>query len=121
MGNPLFGVDISGLINANIGPGVNDAVLLSVSAGTRDPNDPTAGTGSTEIAHPCRGFLDTLRTRDWDTTLVRASDQVVALIGDSIGAVPAAGDRVTILGATYEIIATQVDPAQALYLCACRA
>lgn len=119
IGNKLFGVDISGLINANIGPGVNDAVLIKVNEGTRTAGNLSAGRSTSETRHPCKGFVDPIRTNQIDGTLVRSTDTNVNLVGDSIAglAVPQANDRVLILGKEYEIIAVQVDPALALYQC----
>jgi len=123
MGNPLFGIDISGLVNANIGPGVNDAVLTKVSAGTRTAGQLTGGTNPTTITHTCKGFVDTLDKNRLEGTIVADTDVLLALIGDSIsdGAVPIAGDRVTILSVEYNIIQVTADPALAVYNCIGRA
>ena len=123
MGNPLFGVDISGLINANIGPGVNDAVLTKVLPGTRTPGQLTGGTQPTTTTHSCKGFVDMLDKNQLGESLVKETDSMVAIMGDSIagGAVPTAGDRVTIRGTEYNIIQVTVDPALAVYNCVGRA
>lgn len=123
MGNPLFSIDISGLINQNIGPGVNDATLIKVREGTRTAGSLTSGTNPSETRHPCKGFVDPIRTNQIDGTLVRKTDTNVSIIGDSVqgGAVPRANDRVLILGKEYEIIAVRVDPALAVYECVGRA
>ena len=119
MGNPLFGIDISGLINDNIGPGVNDAVLTKVTGGSRTGGQLTGGTNPTNTTHACKGFVDKLAKDRIDGTLVKDTDSLVALIGDSIagGQVPVAGDRVTILSVEYNIIVVTVDPALAVYNC----
>jgi len=123
MGNPLFGVDISGIINANIGPGVNDATLTKVSGGTRTVGQLTGGTNPTPVGYACKGFVDSLSRNQLEGSLVRDTDVLVALIGDSIagGQVPSVGDRVTILAAEYNIIEVTVDPALAVYNCIGRA
>lgn len=123
MGNPLFGVDISGLINSNIGPGVNDATLTKVSSGTRTGGQLTGGTNPTTTTHACKGFVDVLSKNRIEGSLAADTDSLVALIGDSIadGAVPTAGDRVTILSVEYNIIQVEVDPALAVYNCIGRA
>jgi len=122
MGNKLFGVDIAGIINKEIGPGVNDATLIKVAKGTRTPGSLTAGTNPTGTSHACKGFLDQLKRKHIENTLVEDSDQLIALVGDSIadGQVPTPSDRITIRGTTYNIIVVDVDPADALYECVCR-
>jgi hypothetical protein len=123
MGNPLFGVDISKLIKDNIGPGVNDATLNVVSIGTRTPGQLTGGTQPTAAPHACKGFLDVLDRNRVDQTLTEEGDVVIALIGDTINGgatVPTPGDRITILGTTYNIVSVTVDPAQAVYNCISR-
>tara|TARA_R110000850_G_scaffold272752_2_gene408196 strand:+ start:12114 stop:12488 length:375 start_codon:yes stop_codon:yes gene_type:complete len=123
MGNPLFGVNISGLINANIGPGVNDAVLTKTTNGTRNGGQLTGGTNPTTTTHACKGFVDLLNKNRLEGSVVQDTDSLVAIIGDSIagGAVPTAGDRVTIVGKEYNIIEVTVDPALAVYNCVGRA
>lgn len=119
MGNPLFGVDISGLINANVGPGVNDATLTKVTPGTRSPGQLTGGTNPATADYACKGFVDPISRDRVDGTLVKDGDANVQIVGDSVasGQVPEVGDTVTILSRTYEIVAIEVDPALALYTC----
>ncbi len=123
MGNPLFGVDISGLIRDNIGPGVNDATLIKVSAGSRTGGQLTGGTNPTTVSHACKGFLDVLNRNRVDASLTEERDVLVALIGDTIDGgdtVPEPGDRIIILGTTYNVVIVNVDPAQAVYNCQSR-
>ncbi len=122
MGNKLFGVDISGLINKNIGPGVNSATLIKVAAGTRTAGSLTSGVQPTTKSYNCKGFIDSLDKNRMEETLVQDGDVLVNLIGDSIASsqVPTPGDRITILSNTYNIVAVDPDPAKALYQCVCR-
>lgn len=122
MGNPLFGVDISGIINREVGPGVNAATLIKVTPGTRTPGNLTGGTNSTEVNRSARGFLDSLRKKHIENTLTEDGDVLINLVGDSIeaSAVPRPGDKITIRGNTYNVIVADVDPADALYECVCR-
>jgi len=123
MGNPLFGVDISKLIKDNIGPGVNDATLIKVTGGSRTGGQLTGGTNPTTASHACKGFIDILDRNRVDATLTEEADTLIALLGDTINGgstVPTPGDRITILGTTYNVIQVLVDPAQAVYNCISR-
>lgn len=123
MGNPLFGVDVSGLIKQLIAPGVLDAVLTKTTPGTRTSGALTGGTNPTTADYPCRGFIDSQRVRFRSGTTVQAGHKIVVLIGDTIsnGAVaPAPGDRIMIEGTTYVIPVDGTidrDPAAATYEC----
>lgn len=118
MGNPLFGVNISKLINDNIGPGVLDATLIVWTAGTRSSSQPTSGTTPTSVSHGCKGFVDSQATKNLKGTLATDGTKVIVLIGDSINSgntVPKTKDHVTIEGATYSIEKIDRDPAAATY------
>jgi hypothetical protein len=123
MGNPLFGVDISGIIRDAIGPGVLDATLTRVTPGTRTAAL-TAGTQPTTVAYACKGFVDSQKVRFVNGTLVKAGQKVVVLIGDTIAGgtvAPQPGDRISIEGASYVIPeggTIDRDPAGATYTCA---
>lgn len=119
MGNPLFGVNISGLINSAIGPGVNAATLTKVARGTRTAGQLTGGTKPVETSFACRAFVDPIDRNRVEGTLVRDGDVNVVIIGDSVasGQVPQVGDKVTILSKTYEIVRIEIDPALATYTC----
>lgn len=124
MGNPLFGVNISKLINDNVGSGVNDCTLTKVTSGTRTAGQLTGGTNPTPVDYPCRGFRDTIDANRIDGTMVQSTDVMVALMGDSIAGgtiTPEPGDRVTVLGVEYNIIMVETDPALAVYSCTARA
>lgn len=122
MGNKLFGVDISGLINKNIGPGVNDCLLVKVTAGSRTSGSLAAGVQPTSKNYTAKGFIDKLDKTRQAATLVEDGDVLIALIGDSIASnkTPVPGDRIKILNNTYNVIQVDTDPAQAVYNCVSR-
>lgn len=122
MGNPLFGVNISGLIRAAIGPGVLEATLVKSTPVSRTGGQLTGGTKPTEASYACRGFIDKQARRDFDGTLVSDGKVTIVLIGDTIegGSVAAdGGDRITIEGGTYMVELLDRDPAGATYTCLC--
>lgn len=121
MGNPLFGVNISGIIKDNIGPGVLDATLTKSTPGTRTAGQLTGGTNPTTESYACKGFIDRQANEDMKGSLISDGRVTIVLIGDTIegGAVaPDNGDRITIEGRTYKIEVMDRDPAAATYTCA---
>ena len=119
MSNILFGIDIAALIDANISPGVLDAVLIKRVPGIRTPGNLTAGTNPTSTSFTARGFIDSYSDDVIDETNVLASDRLITLIGNSIQdfAIPETDDRITIESQTWTIINVSRDPAAATYEC----
>lgn len=117
VGNKLFGVNISKLIKDSVGPGVLNATLTVVTPASRTAGDLTDGTNPTTTDYDCKGFIDSKEKRRSSGTLVEDGDEVIVLIGDTIGAVPKVGDRITIEGKTYTIKQLDRDPAAATYTC----
>ncbi len=126
MGIRLAGIDVSGIINKEIGQKVltdpvHSATLHKVTAGTRTGNL-TGGTNSTEVDKTCKAFIDSKNRKYVGGTLIEAGDVVVNIIGDSIedGAVPTLADKVTAEGTKYNIKGLDRDPAAAIYTLVCR-
>ena len=120
MGNPLFGVNISGLIKEYIGPGVLDATLTKSTPGSRTAGQLTGGRNPTTTTYACKGFIDKQARQDFDGTLISDGQVMIVLIGDTIdgGSTKAeAGDLITIEGVTYMIDKLDRDPAAATYTC----
>ena len=122
MGTTLFGVDIAGIVDQVVSPGLPSVSLVKTTTTARTPGSLTAGTSSTPTTHTGRGFEETLAPGQSlaDGSTVREATRVVSITGDSISpaAVPEAGDRVTSsVGGPYTIARVVSDPAQALYQC----
>lgn len=123
MGNVLFGVNISGIIAQEIGPGVLPATLIVVTPGTRSATASTSGSVPTESLITGRGFIDDYSERLVDGTVVQRGDKKITLIGDTFTGfpVPKPGDKVTIEGSQFRIVGpVKRDPAAATYECQCR-
>ena len=123
MGNILFGVDISGLIAQNIGPGVLPCTITKKAYAIRDPANPTKGQPATPTAHKCRGFWEDFAPADIDGTNILLNDRKAVLIGDTIpaGAIPEKQDDLTIEGKTLAVHRLILrDPAAAVYIYHCR-
>lgn len=121
MGNPLFGVDISGLVNKFVAPGLLDATLVKVSPGTRTAGHLSAGTNPTSASYACKGCIVSKGVREFPGTLTSDGVVTILLVGDSIasGAVPELNDRITIESTTYQIDKLDRDPAAATYTLVC--
>lgn len=117
----LFGVDVSGLINKYVSPGVLDATLTKVVPGTRTGGALSSGTNPTTPTYACKGFIASKSTKTFPESLTADGTVKIILIGDSIasGAVPELNDRVTIEGATFQIDKLDRDPAAATYTLVC--
>lgn len=125
MGNPLFGINISKLINDNVGTGVLDATLTKVTESSRTGGSLDDGRVTTTTTFACKGFIDQQMQRGLDGTLVDDGTKTIVLIGDSINggaaaSAPDSGDRITIEGTEYNIQTIDRDPAAATYTCICR-
>ena len=123
MGIPLFGVDISGIIAQEIGPGVLPATLIVFTPGIRSAIDSTGGTLPTEASVEGRGFIDDYSENEVDGTLVQRGDKKIILIGDTFTGfpVPKPNDKITIEGITFKIVGpVKRDPAAATYECQSR-
>ena len=123
MGNPLFGVDIAGIIADKVAPGLLDAVITKQRRAARDPNNPTQGRPATPAAFNCKGFWEDFAPADVDGTNIMLNDRKALLIGDTIpdGGIPQKQDSITIEGQTlvvHRLISR--DPAAAAYIYHCR-
>lgn len=127
MGNPIAGVNLSGIIKKEIGGNVLkdsafDAVLTKFTPGARGAN-PTGGTNPTSVQFNCKGMIDMQATRNLPGTLVENGQKVILLIGDTIdngnpASAPSSGDHILIEGTTYtlgENSSIDRDPAAATY------
>lgn len=123
MGNNLFGIDISGLIAAHIGPGVLDAILTKFTPGARTVGQPTKGTNPTSVAYPCKGFIAKQNVQNLTGTLVENEGVTIILIGDTINgglSAPAVDDEIVIEATNFAVLGIDRDPAAATYTCICR-
>lgn len=124
MGELFFGVDIAGLVNENISPGLPTTVTLTQrTPGVRTPGQLTGGTNPTGQTATAKAVVSDYRAGQIDGTLILAGDRKVLIIAESMSVplVPSAGDRITAEGATYFIVRVGRDPAGATYACQVRA
>jgi hypothetical protein len=107
----LFNIDLPGIINSAMGSLVLDA---TITPSTRTPDGQGGQTLNYGTPVAAKGFVDTYS--DFARLSgVPATDRKIIILAASTTAVPKQGDRVTIEGRTYDIIAVNKDPASATY------
>lgn len=122
-GNILFGVDIAGLINSAISPGLLDALITRPALGERDPADLTGGRPASPQTQGARGFWEDFDSDPQRPADLEVDDRKAVLIGDTIpdGWVPRRNWSITIDGQTLFVVRPlSVDPARAVYVFLCR-
>jgi hypothetical protein len=119
VGNPLFGVNISGLIKQFVGPGVLDAAVTKSAAVGRTAGQLAGGVNPTTSTYACKGFVDSQARRDMNGTLISDGKVTIVLIGDTVAEEVSAGDTIEIEGSSYMIELLDRDPAGAVYTCVC--
>jgi hypothetical protein len=117
----IFGEDIAGQINRELGPLVFDVTLSSVTGGIRSTTNLTSKT-STKTNYVGKGFVDDYEDRYIDGTIIRRGDRKVIILGASLpsGVVPKPTDQTIIEGETKTIVNVTRDPAGATYECQVR-
>jgi hypothetical protein len=118
----LFGVDIAGVLNKALGPGLLVVKLVKVTPGTRDPADLAAGTEPTSKTYTAKGLVADFALSQFDGVTIQRGDRKVLYLGASLpsGVVPSIGDHAIAEGVESEIVAVQRDPASATYVCQVR-
>lgn len=99
---------------------VTAATLIKVTAGTRTPGAISAGTNPTTVSHACEGIVRVFDADLIDGTLIRVEDRRISLLIATlpVGVEPKPGDKITIQGATYVVLAgVDRDPASFMFTC----
>lgn len=121
MGNILFGVDISGLLEQHVAPGLLEARVTRLVPGARP--SPTSAPSTTPVTHDGRGIWEDIDPSVVDGTSVLLTDRVALLILDSFSpaVVPQLEDIVTIEGISLPVVKVLGrDPAAATCKLVCR-
>jgi hypothetical protein len=120
----LFGVDIRGLVAANIGPGLLDVTVTRQAATTRDPDNLTGGYSVTPASFSgIKGIWESLPRTPPAGVEFELNDRIALLIGGTFpaGLKIARNDAITINGATlYAVQPIEEDPAEAAQKWLCR-
>lgn len=124
MGNPLFGVDIAGIVAQAIGPGLLPVTITRQISGARTAGNLTGGLARTpQVITGVRGIWEDLPRTPPPGVTFEINDRIALLIGDTIpaGGIPQRDDAIEIEGLTLfmvQLIAR--DPAAASYRYLCR-
>lgn len=98
------------------------ATLTLFTAGTRTPGAIASGTNPTSTAYSVRVTPSQKKFTKVGATLVEQQDRVFLVLGQFLpaGVEPAKSGTLTISGVTYRILDTDVDGAEAAYVCLTR-
>ena len=122
----LFNIDIAGIVNSAIAPGLLSATLHVMSYDEVDPDNPTAGRERTSTDYDCKAVFTSHEEVAQTPTLGRAEnslvdegDRVVLIIAKSLptGVIPVRENEVTLEGVRCTISRVRRDPAAATYIC----
>jgi hypothetical protein len=120
--NDLFGTKFQDLIGTAFKGQLVSMTLKSVTAGTRNPSDPLAGTSPTSVDVATEGVLEAYHDYMLAAGLVETNDQKALILAKPLGAVvPKIGDSLTVEGTTYRVVDVKRDPAIATYTLQIRA
>lgn len=127
MGNPLFGIDIAGIVAEALGDGLLPVTITRGARGARTAGNLTGGRAVIPEAVSCIGFWDDVDRSVPPGIEIELNDRVAVLIGDSIpaGGQPLRNDLITVhedIGdlSLYVVQLISRDPAAALYRYLCR-
>lgn len=103
--------------------GVFHIATLARDVRAAGANDWTPGAVTT-TEHACKALPDAWSAYHIANGMVAAADARLLILASTIAVTPAAGDRVTVQGATYTIVsdggsapAVETDPARAVWVC----
>lgn len=114
----LFGVDIKGLVNKHVAPGLPRATVVGDQVTGRGAKL-TGGQTKTPVTHTCRGIWIDYDNDAVDGVEVKKGDRKALLIGLVVEPTP--DMRVTIDGKTQVVVRLEsTDPAGATYTVQCR-
>lgn len=116
----LFGVDIAGIVNREIAPGLVATTLIVVTQGQRTDGAPAGGRNPTETSHRCKGVRVKNTGQLVAGELVSKDDAIILLVANSIAGgtvTPKTSDKITYEGRTRPIVRVSEDPARATFTC----
>ena len=117
----IFGEDIAGLLNTELGPLLFNVTLRRLILGKRRSTNLTEKKQSTQDVVG-RGFVSDYKAYLIDGTIIQRGDRMVTILGASLpsGVIPRANNKTIIENETKTIIHVDRDPAGATYKCQVR-
>lgn len=92
-----------------------DVVLPTTPA--FDPADPPA---PTPVNYPCKALRDSFSAFDRLNTEILTSDVKILILATSINTAPIRNDIITYQGADFSVVRSDIDPANAVWVCQAR-
>ena len=114
----LFGVDIAGVVDSALSPGLLDLTLIVITKPAVDPVDPTAAPVTTSVNHTGKGLISDYSDFHRRNTAIQDGDRRVIIVAKSLvpAVRPSVGDNLTIEGDTFYIVGPiKIDAAEATY------
>lgn len=118
----LFGIDVAGIVNKEMGKLLLPVTLQKVSTQTRTTDNLSGGTNPEFTNYSGKGFIEDYNDYVSANSGVERGDKKITVLGGSLSTniKPAANDRIIIEGSTYNIVRVKRDPAGATYECQSR-
>lgn len=119
----LFGVNIAGILNKELAPGLLRGKLYSPQDVIRDPDNPTVGLAADGgvITHNFQGIIQSYSDDEIDNNLILKEDRKILIIAESLkpSVVPATGMYIEMSDApgVWIVVSVARDPASATYIC----
>lgn len=79
-----------------------------------DPADPPA---ATLVAFPCKAMADTYSSYDRANSNIGTSDVKILILAKTLGTIPTENDVITLQGSKFSVIKSDIDPANAVWVC----
>lgn len=114
MASPLSGSLAKTIHKASKNIFLDATLTRDVVASGGNPADPPA---PTPVNYPCKAMRDNYSAFDKMNSSIATGDFKILILVNSLAVMPISNDIITIQGASSSIIKTDVDPANAVWVC----
>lgn len=116
MGNPLSGLaaTINGAFKSIFFDAVLTRYVVQQTSPAFDPADPPS---PTPIDYPCKALRDSYSAYDKANSNIGTGDVKMLILANSISTKPVENDVITYKGAKFSVVRSDIDPADAVWIC----